>query len=243
MDKQEIYRVLNEAYFGRHCDEAHLFAQIEPLVSQARHFVDVGASLGQYTRFACRAMKPGSEVTALEADPIRFEELERNCADWGRGRGVTLRARFGAATDREGPVRFHSTQSNTSGGLFERPNVADDIQWTELEVPGYKLDDLFPETPPDFVKIDVEGAELRVLRGAENILRAHRTIFFVEVHSWPDPQGQANPEQVLTHMRERGYHRASLSGKSLFHPDRRVARKLTTRSRLRGAMRRLRLAP
>lgn len=241
MEKNEIYRVLNEVYFGRACDEGHVFGQIEALVREARHFVDIGASLGQYTRFACRVMKPGSQVTAFESDPVRFEELERNCVSWGRGLGVSLRPRFGAVTDREGPVCFHTTHSNTSGGLFKRPNVA--AVWTQIEVPGYSLDNLFPQSPPDFVKIAVEGAELRVLRGAEAILRARKTIFFVEVHSWPSPEGQANPQQVFAYMSERGYHCASLSGKYLFHPDKRTTRKLATRSKLRSAMRRLRLAP
>lgn len=241
MEKNEIYRVLNEDYFGRASDEGHVFGQIEVLVRESRHFVDIGASLGQYTRFACRVMKPGSQVTAFEADPIRFEELQRNCVNWGRGLGVSLRPRFGALTDREGPVRFHTTRSQTSGGLFERPNV--DAVWTQIEVPGYSLDSLFSQSPPDFVKIAVEGAELRVLHGAQAILRAHKTIFFIEVHNWSDPEGQGNRQQVFAYMRERGYHCASLSGKFLFHPDKKTARQFATRSKLRSAMRRLRLAP
>jgi FkbM family methyltransferase len=239
LEKQEVYRILNEAYFGENCDERDLFAQIEPMIRQANHFVDIGASLGQYTRFASQVMKPGTRIMAIEADPVRFEELQRNCSQWQQGSGVEVDARFGAVTDSEGPVRFFSTGSNISGGLFQHATDAGDIEWNEIEAPGFTLDALFPDAPPSFVKVDVEGAELRVLRGAERVLAARETIFFIEVHSWPDPEGQANPEQVLAHMRDRGYHCASLRGKCVFHPDSMTALGLATKSKFRGALRRL----
>lgn len=239
VEKQEIYRILNEAYFGEDCDERELFRLIEPILREASTFVDIGASLGQYTRFASQVMKPGSTIVAIEADPIRFEELERNCSRWQAGSGIKLDPRFGAVSDREGPVRFYSTASNTSGGLFRHPTNAGDVHWTEIEAPGYTIDALFPQLPPSFVKVDVEGAELRVLRGAERILEARKTVFFIEVHSWPDPEGQANPEQVLAHMRDRGYHCASLRGKCVFHPEPMAALRLATRAKFHGAMRRL----
>lgn len=242
MKKEEVYQILNEAYFGENCDERDLFEQIEPLVREAASFVDVGASLGQYTRFASRVMKPGSSITAIEADPIRFEELDRNCSRWQRGGGIEIKPKFGAMTDREGPVRFYSTQSNTSGGLFQHPVGDAEVTWEEIEAPGYTLDSLFPETPPGFVKVDVEGAELRVLRGAERILKARQTVFFIEVHSWADPEGQSNAQEVLEHMRVRGYHCASLRGKCVFHPNQMTAMRLATQSKFRGAMRRLGLS-
>ena len=243
LEKQEVYRILNEAYFGEDCDERDLFSQIEPMLRRAKIFVDIGASLGQYTRFANQVMKPGTQIMAIEADPLRFEELERNCALWRQGSGVEVEARFGAVTDSEGPLRFYSTGSNISGGLFQHATNNSDVEWSEIEAPGFTLDGLFPDAPPSFVKIDVEGAELRVLRGAERILEARETVFFVEVHSWPDPEGQANPEQVLTHMRDRGYHSASLRGKCVFHPKPIAALGLATRSKFRGAMRRLGFTP
>ena len=239
LEKQEVYRILNEAYFAEDCDERDLFSQIEPMLRRADTFVDIGASLGQYTRFANQVMKPGTRIMAIEADPVRFEELERNCSLWQQGSGVELEARFGAVTDREGPVRFYSTGSNISGGLFRHSTDASDVEWYEVGAPGFTLDTLFPDVPPCFVKVDVEGAELRVLRGAERILAARKTVFFIEVHSWPDPEGQANPEQVLAHMRDRGYHCASLRGKCVFHPEPMAALGLAARSKVRGAMRRL----
>jgi hypothetical protein len=59
------------------------------------------------------------------------------------------------------------------------------------EVTSVSLDDFARDHPaPRVVKIDVEGAELRVLRGAERLLREHRPILVCELH------GRENREQV-----------------------------------------------
>ncbi len=48
-----------------------------------------------------------------------------------------------------------------------------------------RLDDFVDEArPPGFVKVDVEGAEESVLRGAERLLAGHRPALIVETHSW-----------------------------------------------------------
>ncbi len=186
------------------------------------------------------AAKPGCEILAIEADPIRYEELKRNCRVWQDETGVAIESRFAAVCDREGAIEFQSTESNVSGGLFRHPVEHENTTWTTIQVPGTTLDTLFPETPPDFVKIDVEGVELRIFRGAEAILRARQTIFFVEVHSWADPEGQSSPAEVHAWMKERGYHAVSVRGKQIFHPDRSKALGLRAKAKLKGLGRRLR---
>ena len=239
MEREEIYRILNQAYFGDGCDEADLFEQIAPMVAASRTFVDIGASLGQYTQLAARVMKPGSDILAIEADPIRCEELKRNCRAWQDETGVEIESRFAAVCDREGSIEFQSTNSNISGGLFQHPVKSGNPTWTTVEVPATTLDALFPDAPPDFVKIDVEGVELRIFRGAKAILRARKTIFFVEVHSWSDPEGQNDPAEVHAWMKAHGYHAASIRGKQIYHPDRSKAMRLRTKAKLKGLQRRL----
>jgi FkbM family methyltransferase len=214
MEKQEIYHALNKSYFSEQCDEMEVLNKLRPIFNRSHIFVDIGASLGQYTKFANENMQDG-RIYCLEADPVRFEELERNCQEWGKDSRNSLSPIHAAASDTEKPLTFYSTMSNVSGGLFKRDNVSQD-NWTQFNVQGLTLDSLMENTIPDFIKIDVEGSELRVLRGAEKILKAGKTKFLIEIHSWPDPEGQKNPNEVYAYMRGFGYVETSLYGKLLF---------------------------
>src|SRR3989304_10048968 len=81
MDKREIFEILNKNYFSKECQEKELIGMLPGLLGDAGVFVDVGASLGQYTYHANRALRNG-RIYAIEADPVRYEELEKNCAKW-----------------------------------------------------------------------------------------------------------------------------------------------------------------
>ncbi len=90
------------------------------------------------------------------------------------------------------------------------------VEWTEVEVDSFTLDSLFPDVVPDCVKMDVEGSELRVLRGSQNLLKKGKTFFLMEVHGFRDPEGQRDASEVIEFMRQFGYSPHSFYGKSLF---------------------------
>jgi FkbM family methyltransferase len=217
MDKEEIYRVLNKAYFSENCDEKEELQRLAPIVARAKCFVDIAASLGQYTNFANRHMT-GGEIYAIEADPIRFEELERNCGKWAKESDNRLYPIHAAVSDIDGVTGFFTTNSNVSGGLFIHPVKSENVQWQEVEVRSITLDRYFGNKFPDFVKIDIEGGELRALHGAKWLLTECKPLFFIEVHSWADPEGQRDQYEVYDYMTIAGYERQSIMGKVLFRP-------------------------
>ena len=66
------------------------------------------------------------------------------------------------------------------------PQQADDPRWggarEHLHVPTLKLDTIAETQPkPDFIKVDVEGAELAVLEGAANLMSGHHPTFYAEI--------------------------------------------------------------
>ena len=190
MDKQEIYRILNEAYFSEECHEKDVLDHLPALLGGVKVFVDVGASLGQYTFFANKHIQ-GGQIFAIGADPVRFEELKENCRKWESESASNnkLTALHAAASDLDGKTMFFVTNSNVSGGLFKH-NAAQAVDWHEIIESCYRLDTLFGDRGPDLVKIDVEGGEPRVLRGATAILREGKAGFLIETHDWVDPEGQ-----------------------------------------------------
>jgi FkbM family methyltransferase len=220
-DDRVIIEELRRAYFSADADEQDVLRALNPLLRKSRFFVDVGASLGQFTKHAARTMR-GGRVLAIEADPLRARELEAGCAEWQARSSARLHAIHSAVTDHDGSARLSVTDSSVSGGLFRhsldhvRPESAERVRWREVDVPAYTLDTLCGGEMPDLVKIDVEGAELRVLRGAARILEQRAATFLVEIHPWRDPEGQSSPGQVVDFMIARGYRALPFAGKTLF---------------------------
>jgi FkbM family methyltransferase len=132
-------------------------------------FFDVGAHVGFYTLLASSLVEECGKVFAFEPFPRNIEYVEKhlklNCVH-----NVTL---FTAAvSDYVGKARFQAGPSSSMGQLSENGGLVVDL---------VSLDGLFAKGAiplPDYVKIDVEGAELSVLAGARRILTlGHPTIF------------------------------------------------------------------
>lgn len=126
-------------------------------------FYDVGANFGYYTWLVADAM-PGVDVVAVEPDPANLSLLRATCARQGHGDRVHVVA--AAVTDDTGSTTLvrdldtghtgHVSATATPGG-------------PDLRVPTVRLDDL-RRPGRAVVKVDVEGAEAQVLRGATQLL-------------------------------------------------------------------------
>jgi hypothetical protein len=124
-----------------------------------------------------------------------------------------------AVTDRAGEMTYFVTNSGVSGGLTKH-DTPRPVEWQEISVPSATLDELFSGLVPDFIKIDVEGAELSVLRGAQRILDHGSTSFLIELYDWPS--GADTSSEVTAVMRRAGYLRGSFYGQPLFVTSRRL---------------------
>jgi FkbM family methyltransferase len=216
MEKQKVYDILNECYFSEDCHEKSVLENIGRLVKKGGVFVDIGASLGQFTRHAAEYLEQ-SKIYCVEADPVRYEELERNCQKWAKEFSVPIQPLHSAiASEDTDEITFYTTNSNVSGGL-ESHAVDHDVNWEPISVPAVTLDALFPDVPPDLVKADIEGGEYKMLLGAEGILRKKKTVFLIELHPWtvdgvnPDVESRAL-------LKKFGYHSVRFYDKHLFIP-------------------------
>ena len=217
MLKSEVIERLSEAYFSEECHEKEVLDNLPKLLIGVKVFIDIGASLGQYTFHANKHIK-GGRIFAIEADPFRFEELEKNCNNWESASTNKIIPIHAAVSDTDGKTSFFVTKSDVSGGLFIRDVSHKSVEWHEEFVDCFKLDTFFNEQLPDFIKIDVEGAELAVLKGAVNILREGKAKLLIEVHSF---SGQINPEEVYGFMRSVGYFPKYFFGRLLFEKSNR----------------------
>jgi hypothetical protein len=104
--------------------------------------------------------------------------------------------------------------------LFPQHPQQRKVNWQEVCVESVTLDTLFAgEQVPDLVKIDVEGSEHRVLRGAQNLLEGRKTRFLVEVHPWQDPATGRGPSDVFELFAQFGYDYVRIYHHFLFQPS------------------------
>ena len=135
-------------------------------------FLDVGAHIGSVVSEVLSRC-PGTDVIAIEAMPDKAAALRRMFP------GITVHAC--AAGDHEGDVTFFVDRRQSGFSSLGRPSARQGQDIEEIHVPLRRLDDVVgPATAPvDAIKIDVEGAELGVLRGAARMVDADRpTIMF-----------------------------------------------------------------
>ncbi len=167
--------------------------------------IDVGANIGQYTLLAASAAGRSGQIYAFEPDPLNADVLERSIARNGFGARVHLvrlavddrsrQAMLEVAGDR---TRSHLSRDGATRG----PGAA-------IPIRTITLDD-FAEAQDlnrlDALKIDAEGADLAVLRGAERVIRRLRPGLLMVEH---DPnsllaQGE-RPEALPAFVEALGY--------------------------------------
>ena len=187
-----------------HGDDAGL-AALDRLPADAVVF-DVGAHVGEHAIPLARGTD--RRVVAFEPNGESADRLARNAERNGLGRrggaGARIDLRRAGVGDASATLTFYrSTFSKCSA--FDRESAT---RWgatvaaTE-SVPVRRLDDLVegvgdpiagdadPVPPPDAIKVDVEGREGAVLRGAAETLAAHRPLLVVEVHEAGAAEGAA----------------------------------------------------
>lgn len=134
--------------------------------------VDIGANRGDVTAVLAR-LAPGGRHHAFEPLPDLAQAL--------RDRHPEVVVHQVALSDAPGTATyFRPIGADALSGLSPR-NLAARHDLVTLEVQVARLDDLLPEDyVPAFIKVDVEGAELPVFRGARRILDAHHPTLWFE---------------------------------------------------------------
>ena len=144
--------------------------------------LDVGSHVGYLTILMAHLVGPHGHVVGFEPVPETFETLRENVR-LNNLENVQLECT--AVGEQEGTL---SLFCDSAQELSWTPSVAaysaphNDL--TKISVPVHSLDGYLRTSGlhPNLVKIDVEGAELAVLRGARKMLREMRPVVLVEIH-------------------------------------------------------------
>lgn len=144
---------------------------------------DIGANVGAFAFAAASIAKQGS-VLAVEAD-IWLVQLLRKSANLKANQYLNLEILPVAISQQNGIAKFLISKNGRAGNSLESAGGYTNVTGGTREVitvPTLTLDTLLDFYPyPTFVKIDVEGAELEVLKGGSQILNEIRPSFYIEV--------------------------------------------------------------
>jgi FkbM family methyltransferase len=162
--------------------------------------VDVGANIGYYTISMARWVGPRGLVVAFEPFPKNFEVLEKNVRLNGL-HNVRLEPLAVAFRNDWIPLTYGSEEPLSTTPSVNAYAVCGNRE--QIRVPARSLDHYMAELGcvPDLIKIDVEGGELAVLRGAREILESVRPILLLEVHDWGSPEAR----KIIDFLSECGY--------------------------------------
>jgi FkbM family methyltransferase len=204
----------NRWFFPRYVDgKVHEKQVTEMLLSSLKKaccFVDVGTNLGWYTCLASKNMPEGI-IYGFEMDNLNYALLQKNLAI---NQCDNTEVYHAAISDVAGMIRY-KRQFNFPSVSFRLSLDDEEIRPDELvSVESLTLDDFFEnrQVRPDVIKIDVEGAEINVLRGMKKIIQEHKPILFIEVHPSKLPIFHSSSEELLAILIERGYEVFEIDG-------------------------------
>lgn len=140
---------------------------------------DIGANAGYYSLLASRAVGESGRIFAFEPVKENMAFLQRHAELNSAKNIVRVEA---AVADREATEYFKPGTSGTGSGHGRlSPEGAVAVRVTSLDAFVFSGGN----PPPDCIKIDVEGAEERLLKGALKVLKLHKPVIFLAAHSSP----------------------------------------------------------
>ncbi|MCL4502652.1 MAG: FkbM family methyltransferase [Deltaproteobacteria bacterium] len=204
-----------KVYFFGHYHERYEAALVASLLDPGEVFWDVGANVGYFSLVAAAAVGETGEVVAFEPGAAALERLMENVSlnPFNNIRIFNL-----AVSDAAGEATLYRADgiADSSASLFAAAaGAAGGEVCRTVTLDGWlKQEGL---RSPDFLKLDVEGAELAALQGALDILTESRPLLLVEMEEKNLVAAGASKAAIQSFLRPLGYQAAFLR-KGRWHP-------------------------
>ena len=180
---------------------------VEQHLQRGATFVDIGAHIGYYSLKAAPVVGPSGRVLAIEPNPETVRKLRDNIQASG-ARSITVEPV--ACADTEGTLElFAAPEANTGETSLSRANASESgTAVTSYRVRARPLDDIIRDTGVsrvDAIKIDVEGAELLVLKGARETIARFHPMILVEIVDHKLRGMGTSADELTGFLRSEGY--------------------------------------
>lgn len=167
--------------------------------------LDIGAYIGLHTIAMSKIVKEGSVVHAFECQPKSYELLRLNTKK--RGNVITYNNIISSSKTQRYIKTFDENVDGNYGGMGSYSEK--DESHMEMNIPTMSIDDL-KLSDIGLIKIDVEGHELDVLKGAEQTIKKYKPPIFIEilggvVREKMTSEQKKHLDDVLQYLHQLGY--------------------------------------
>jgi FkbM family methyltransferase len=183
------------------CYETELVTLLTKVLSPGMTFVDVGAQVGYFSIIAASMVTENGAVHSFEPDPESFSRLVENsyAYPWIRTYNTVV------SNSMDDIPFYRSPKAGESGwgAIFDQDGVRAKITARSCTLDSWRSAQGIEKV--DFLKIDVEGAECRVLEGAQDTIAKTRPLMWVEANEVCLSRDAKSVSILLQRLRASGY--------------------------------------
>ncbi len=175
--KKEKHKIFLDANDSLHLSIYESFEDVESEiirknVKEGDVVLDIGANIGYYSLLFAKLVGKKGKVYAFEPEPSNFALLIKNINANGYNNIVPINK---AVSDKDGKVKLYLEKENF--GAHKIYNDSNEKK-NSIEVDSVRLDSFFQNKNKkiDFIKMDIEGAEIKAIKGMQNIIMANKNL-------------------------------------------------------------------
>ena len=171
-------------------------------ISSGSVIIDVGANIGIYSLLAARKAGPEGKVIAFEPADVAFERFTKNIGINGFQNITAIKM---GVSDKSRVMTFRVCDDDAYNSLGSTPmkKVSREVNINTVSIDEYLRE--HPVSKINVIKIDTEGAEYLVLKGAVNTLKKYNPVLFFEYNPYTAPGFSFNKLESVDLLRGLGY--------------------------------------
>lgn len=176
------------------------------------HFIDIGSNIGLLSLYVHKFV-PDVQIYAFEPGPHQHQLFQRTIQENNLQSSIQLFQK--ALSNQTGTVNFYiHHHRHASGDGFYDTERAGKVK--PIQVSAVRLDDWWREVQPpkvDLIKIDTEGAELMVIEGAMDLIKAQQPAIILEICDLNYKSYPYDSLTIVKRLTEMGYEVQTFDGK------------------------------
>lgn len=178
--------------FGRLDHDQNMLPLVLPYINEGDTIIDCGAYIGDHTIAYLDKIGPKGYAIAIEPNPKAYECLVYNLSNYENCLTLDI-----GVSDEPGEFSIENMENAGASSLIPGGSI-DVFSLDDFRVPRYLK-------RCDFIKMDIEGFELKALNGAKELITKFHPKLLIEINQGALEKQGCTPEDIFKFLREYGY--------------------------------------